>query len=366
MSSPESQDTGAPVPQDVRAPTVLSPREGGPEVAMPWLPTLFQNPYADRILTEFRWHAYLRANPDVAANATDEAAALRHFYYRGYYERRVPDRDRLYGFDGGFYRERYPELGLVDDAEAQIHYCYLGYYEGRLPNRATAWYFDSDLHVFQMGKVGSHSIAQALEASGSDRKAVQLHWLSDFHLNAPGLRIPYRDILLRPRERPLQVLSGTREIVSWALAGIFQYFGGQLQSLEQAAQMTEERFLEICESGLTWFDHQYFCGLDVYAHPFPVDAGAVRITHGPLDLLVYRQEDMRRISGVVGEFLGIPGFSIGKANAGEGKPYASVYREFLASVRFPGNVLARLYDRPFMRHFYSDAEREEAYARWVA
>lgn len=43
-------------------------------------------------------------------------------------------------------------------------------------------------------------------------------------------------------------------------------------------------------------------------------------------------------------------------------PYAEqILREF----RMPGNLLSSLYDTPYMRHFYSDAERERAYARWV-
>ncbi|GAB2497571.1 putative capsular polysaccharide synthesis family protein [Arenimonas alkanexedens] len=333
---------------------------------MRWLPTLFQHPYADRMLTEFRGDAYLRANPDVAAAAHDDAAALRHFYYRGYYERRIFDAARLIGFDPGFYRERYPELGLIDDAEAQIHYHYIGYYEGRVPSRDTAWYLDADLHVFQMGKVGSHAIAQALESSGSARQVIQLHWMADFHLQTPGLRLPYRQLLLHPRERPVQVLSGTREIVSWALASLFQYFGSEFNSLSQARAMVEERFVETCEAGLSWFDHQYYCGLDVYAHAFPHEKGAVRIRHAPIDLVVYRQEDLPRLSDTLGEFMSIPEFQIGRANTGGAKEYSELYHSFLRDARFPGNLLARLYDSPLMRHFYSDAEREQAYQRWLA
>jgi hypothetical protein len=355
--------TAAEAPGD--APGGLVLRTLGPDVAMPWLPTLFQHPYADRMLTEFRWRAYLRANPDVEAIASDEAAALRHFYYRGYYERRIPDRSRLDGFDPGFYRERHPELGLASDAEAQIHYCYLGYYEGRPRSRDEAWYVDADLHVFQMGKVGSHSIAAALEAAGTPRKVIQLHWMADFHMSLRGLRLPYRELLLRERAAPLQVLSGTREIVSWGLASLFQYFGGEIASPADARELVEVRFWDTCQAGLTWFDHQYFCGLDVYATPFPHAEGSVRIAHPKLDLMIYRQEDMPRLAPALGEFLAIPGFAPGHANVGEDKAYSALYREFMRDFRMPGNLLASLYDTPFMQHFYSDDEREAAYRRWV-
>jgi len=347
------------------APGDLVLRTIGPDVAMPWLPTLFQHPYADRIMTEFRWRAYLRANPDVASIAGDEDAALRHFYYRGYYERRIMDRSRLRGFDASFYRERYPELGLASDAEAQIHYCYLGYYEGRPPSRDAAWYLDADLHVFQMGKVGSHSIAAGLEVAAVGRKVIQLHWMADFHMSFPGLRIPYRQLLLRERATPLQVLSGAREIVSWALASLFQYFASEIATPAQVRELVEVRFWDTCQAGLTWFDHQYFCGLDVYATPFPHAEGAVRIAHPRLDLMIYRQEDMPRLAPALADFLAIPGFALGHANVGEEKQYAGLYREFILDFRLPGNLLARLYDAPYMRHFYSDDEREAAYLRWA-
>lgn len=358
MNSPES-------PAEVSGPMLLSPRTSGPAVAMPWLPTLFQHPYADRIMTEFRWRAYLRANPDVATNASDEAAALRHFYYTGYYERRIFDDQRIHGFDPAYYRERYPELSLADDAEAQVHYCYLGYYEGRTPNLDESWYQDADLHVFQMGKVGSYSIAAALEASGSKRNVIQLHWLADFHVNFRGLRTPYRQLLLRERTSPVQVVSGTREIVSWTLAALLQYFGDMVPSVEEARDLIEERFWETSAAGLGWFDHQYFCGLDVYATPFPHTEGSVRISHAPLDLFIYRQEDLPRLSPALASYLRIPEFSLGHANVGGEKKYAGIYGEIVERFRLPGNLLARLYDAPMMRHFYSENEREVAYQRWV-
>jgi len=346
-------------------PRPLALRTTGPDVAMPWLPTLFQNPYADQILTGFRWRAYLRANPDVAEVAPDEAAALRHFYYSGYYERRIPDRARLRGFDAPFYRERYPGLGLASDAEAQIHYCYLGQFEGRAPNAYEAWHQDADLHVFQMGKVGSHSIAAALEAAGTSRKVIHLHWVSDFHLGEGSLRTPYRQLLLRERAAPLQVISASREIVSWTLASLFQYFGDGLASLDEVRHLVEVRFLETAQGGLTWFDHRYFCGLDVYATPFPHGAGVVRIAHPGLDLLVYRQENLPGLSAALGDFLSTPGFTLGHHNVGGAKGYSALYREFRRGFRLPGNVVATLYDSPYMRHFYSHDERDQAYRRWV-
>lgn len=336
-----------------------------PAVTLPQIPILFQSPHAERILRDFRWREYLLANPDVAATGNDEAHAFRHFFYQGYYERRIFDPKRLDGFDPGYYRERYPELGLANDAEAQIHYCYQGWYELRIPNRDSAWLYDADLHVFQMGKVGSHTIARGLQQAGYAGRVIHLHWVTDLVEGYPSNRLPYSRILVHERERPVKVISGVREIVSWAISGHFQYLGDALLNVRDAMAMVEDHFWASCQDGLRWFDHRYFCDLDVYASPFDHAAGASRIRHAGLDLLIYRREQLSKLGPTFADFLELPGFDIGAANVGSGKAYAMLYREVARRFRLPGNLLSTLYDSPFMRHFYSDDERQQAYERWV-
>lgn len=336
-----------------------------PAVTLPQIPILFQSLHAERILRDFRWREYLHANPDVAANGNDEAHAFRHFFYQGYYERRIFDPKRIHGFDPGYYRERYPELGLANDAEAQIHYCYQGWYELRVPNRDSAWLYDADLHIFQMGKVGSHTISRAVQEAGYEGNLIHLHWVTDLVHGYPSNRLPYSRILVHERERPVKVISATREIVSWAISGQFQYQGGALINVRDAVAMIEERFWGACQDGLRWFDHRYFCDLDVHASPFDHAAGFTRIEHGGIDLLIYRQEDLPRLGTTFAAFLDLPDVSIGAVNVGSGKRYATLYREVVRRFRLPGNLLSTLYDSPFMRHFYSDDERQQAYERWV-
>lgn len=336
-----------------------------PKVALPSLPILFQSPYAEQILRDFRWREYLLANPDVAAAGDTEAHAFGHFFLQGYYERRIYDPKRLDGFDPGYYRERYPEIALANDAEAQIHYCYQGWYEKRVPNRDSAWLYDADLHVFQMGKVGSHTIGGALQDAGYDGRVIHLHWVTDLVRGYPSNRLPYSSILVHPRERPVKVISAAREIVSWALSGMFHNRGAVTLNVADAVAMVEERFWNQCQNGLRWFDHRYFCDLDVYAHPFDHDAGWSRIAHDGIDLLLYRQEDLSRLEAPLAAFFDLDTLRLPQRNVGEDKGYADLYRKVMREFRMPGNLLSSLYDTPYMRHFYSDAERERAYARWV-
>lgn len=336
-----------------------------PAIPLPQIDNLYQSPYADRILRDFRWREYLHANPDVAATGHDEAHAFTHFFQQGYYERRIFDPKRLQGFDGGYYRSRYPELGLQTDAEAQVHYCYQGWYEGRIANEVTGWLHDARLHVFQMGKVGSHSIAAGLEVSAWPHGAVHLHWVTDLVHGYPGNHLPYPKLLVHPRDTPVKVISATRELVSWTLASLFQGGAGAPLHARDAMDYVERHFWHLATNGARWFDHQYFCGLDVYRDAFPHADGFTRIAFPGIDLMIYRQEDMPRLEGAFARFLDIPSFTLGAHNVGKQKAYADVYAAIRRGFRMPGNTLARLYDTPFMRHFYSDDERQAFYTRWA-
>lgn len=330
----------------------------------PDFPILHQSPWAERILRDFRWREYLHANPDVAQPEMTPELAKRHFIHQGYYERRIFDPDRLRAFDGGFYRARYPELGLASDAAAQVHYCYQGYYEGRIPNRDTEWLYDATLHIFQMGKVGSHAIA-ALCKEHYAGKVLHLHWATDIPLSYPSCHLPYSQLLVHPRPEPVKVISASRELVSWVLSSVLQWHGPSAPSMAALVDVIEHEFWTRCQHGATWFDHQYFCGLDVMRHPFDTAAGWSRIRHEGIDLLVYRQEDLAGLGDVLADFIGVPRTPLKAHNVGEAKRGSAMYMQVYRDFKVPGNALARLYETPFMRTFYSDDERERFFDRWV-
>lgn len=323
--------------------------------------------YGD-LAADFRWRDYLAANPDVGAGVAPESladTARHHFFHQGIQEGRIFDPDRIAILDPAYYRQRYPELGLLDDAEAQRHYCYRGHHELRYANRDTEWLAEADLHVFQMGKVGSHSIAQALQAV-SGIKVVHAHWMVDFHTAHPSCSLPYSYLLNRKRDRPLRIVSATRDIVSWALAGLFQVVPDDCICDQAIEEWVDLRFWEVCRSGLEWFDHGYFQGLDVYAQDFQPSLGYQIIRHGDSSVLIYRVEDLERVSPHLAEFVGAPQLSIDRRNQGSRKGYAETYARVRKHFRLPGNLLGQLLDSRFMSHFYAESERQALFERWVA
>lgn len=329
--------------------------------------TLLQNPHAEAILRDFRWREYQRVNPDLHFDS--EAEAKRHFVYNGYAEQRLVDLDRCNRLDPGYYRRRYPELGLTSDATAQAHYACTGYYENLYANADTEWIAEATLHIFQPGKVGSHAIAAAIEGRYPGG-ALHLHWPTDLALHYPACSLSYSAIVNRSRARPLRMISASREIVSHVLSGAFQYLStaasdaGTDLDAEHVLAYLDDAFQGNAATIGGWFDHRFYCGLDIYAHPFDHQRGWIRIRHPTIDLFLYRVESLPQIEADLGAFLELPDFRLGRANAAESKRYRDAYRELMIRYTVPQPLLESLYATPYMRYFFSAQEREGLMQHW--
>jgi hypothetical protein len=331
--------------------------------------TIFQNPHAGSILREFCWRQYMSIQPDLTF--TSEEEARQHFVYTGYCEGRIcfPNRCKL--LDPGYYRRRYPELNLETDARAQFHYCYIGYYENRFANADTEWLFNTDLHVYQSGKVGSHAIAAALEGryQGS---VLHLHWSTDLALYYPSCSLTYAHILGHPRKKPVKVISGARELVSRAISGAFQYLDtispeeADPRDAEQVVAHLEDTFLHDCDVVAGWFDHQFYCGLDIYEHRFDHRRGFVRIDNDTINLFLYRYDNFYAIGQALGDFIGLHDFKLAHLNAGKNKNYRLAYKEVMENLVIPRKVLTDLYETRYMRFFFTEAERDRLTEYWSA
>ncbi|HEY8587563.1 MAG TPA: putative capsular polysaccharide synthesis family protein [Rhodanobacter sp.] len=328
--------------------------------------TMLQNPWAEAILRDFRWHEYMRAYSDLRFD--NDQQARWHLVYNGYREGRLFDPDRCEKLDPRYYRRRYPELQLETDDQAQFHYCYAGYYENRFANADTEWLYNVDLHIFQHGRVGSHSIAAALEGRfmGS---VVHLHWLSDMALQYPSCSLSYAHILGRPREKPVRVISAGREVVSRVISGAFQFMessqtGEGLPDVERTVAHLEDSFLHDCDVVTSWFDHQFHCGLDIYAHDFDHENGYVRLRNDSVDLFLYRQEDIGKLEKPLAEFLKLPDFKLSRRNGSDAKDYKEAYKHVMRNLVLPKAVLEELYETKYMRFFFSDEELRHFMEYW--
>lgn len=333
------------------------------------IPPLAQHPCADEILARFNTEDYLARYADIRQTIHTPKDALEHFKKRGYIERRIYSNALVRYFRHGYYRRRYPELRLNTDNDALVHYCYVGVFEDRFPNPATEVHYNARIHLFQMAKVGSKSIEAGIRTVSADY-IHHVHWDYLYHREYPHISIPYSRVLAHPRETPALVISGVRDVMSRIVSGYFQDFESRrrdpgLLDISFILQELPIRYENDAKNICGWFDHEYYCGLDVYSYPFDTTLGFTIIEHGPVRVFLYRFEKLRQLEQPLRKFLDMPKFRLERRNISQEKWYAPTYQRVLEEFRVPRGWLRDVLGTRFMCHFYEPEERRQILDRWT-
>lgn len=242
--------------------------------------------------------------------------------------------------------------------------------------------------VYQMGKVASSSITQALRRV-DDLCVFQLHVMSPDglrHLHAAlrrrGLPADWMEMYVLGRAlyrgiveagRGAKVITLVREPIGRNISFYFQ----NLDMLWKTADAHEkvglgrllEEFLDRFDHDdtLEWFDLEFKAalGVDLYAHEFPHALGHLRLDTGRHEILVMRSDlnDAAKAK-CLAEFLGVEGVTLVPENVSAQKPYADTHREFLRKVRLPEGYVNRMLDSKYARHFFSPEERDALRSKW--
>jgi glycosyltransferase involved in cell wall biosynthesis len=329
---------------------------------------LDEHPRAREILETFDSETYLKANTDLSEAGISIDHAMEHFVENGYRQRRVYSRVLHDLVDPAFYRNQYPELALENDSDAISHYAYIGRYEDRIPNQLTKMNMEAKVHLYQMGKVGSKTIEEAVaKAGGGD--SLHLHWADQFHEQYPTIGVHYSRILNHRRSEPACVVVGVRDPFERVVSGYFQEaetlkikknFADQHAAMEQLSSRFARDAWVICN----WFDHNFYCGLDIHEHAFDPKLGYSVIEHENIRVFLYRVDVLNQLQQPLSEFLGLPKLTIGKKNTGGDKLYADVYKEVSDQFRVPHEIASKLIESKYAKHFFSDTELSRMVETW--
>lgn len=240
--------------------------------------------------------------------------------------------------------------------------------------------------VFQMGKVGSTSVASSFPTAGHPlsvqthhlhrpRIAAAKQWSRDrgfpvrahyFHADAVARRVV-------DKGRPFKLITLVREPVGRSVSNFFHNFerfvGMPLAASHHSARELTEILLtheKQLDEG-RWFQREFepALGVDVYEHPFPHSEGVQVLPSGRGEILVLRLETPDAVKErAIAAFLGEADFALASANVGDAKEYGAAYQRFRSNAVLPGDFLERKLSTVYATHFYSDDEREEIRRRW--
>jgi hypothetical protein len=119
----------------------------------------------------------------------------------------------------------------------------------------------------------------------------------------------------------------------------------------------------------TWFEREFGRVLDVDVRATPPDRrrGYTRLRATRADIVLARFEDLGwAAADVIAAVCGARGIVLPALNRGDDKPSARLYQRFLDRCRFPAPLVDAIYATPYARHFYTDAERAALARRWAA
>lgn len=255
------------------------------------------------------------------------------------------------------------------------------------------------LLVYQMGKVGSTSVYQALVDAFPERAVIHLHQLDGQNLRATDSFYkerfhsnPHIDtVYLRGRVvasriesnaqayRNLDVVTLVRDPVAVHVSAFFQTLADIHQDVALQLKAGPANGDQISRVGrlllqsaskfdpFSWFDTELArtTGIDVFRLAFDPNRGYAIYENGRTRLLLLRVEDLPVVfSAAVSEFLGRGAVSIPHLNQGSRAYYADAYQYVKRSLAMPDELLDFLYSSQRVRHFYSDAEIADLRARW--
>jgi hypothetical protein len=289
----------------------------------------------------------------------------------------------------------------------QNYYTARAYYHYRLW-RQDRRFPNLPLLIYQMGSVGSSSVTQSLKSIELDYNIYHLHFLKPELIDeyekkrkptlrsqkgAGGLRhiwqYQYLYRLLRgsSNARIWKIVTLVRDPIARNISGFFEnieIIPGRSEE-ERIYKSSEHDFevkirgndpSELIQLFFERFDHNspanYFdrefkgvLNIDLYAREFP-GLKQYKIYHENIaDILLIKLEYLDScFAEAFKDFLGLENLKLLKANVGEDKPSAGMYRRFKEQIKFPQSYLESIYTTKFMRHFYSESEINQFKNKW--
>jgi hypothetical protein len=221
--------------------------------------------------------------------------------------------------------------------------------------------------IYQMGKVGSISIKNAL-AQVYPGKVVHGH---RFFIDHPDWRTR-RLYNWVSDNKQLKIISPIRNPIDRNISFFFQNLNKYTGSSNGESDFTISELIEIF---LSKFDHdspnRFYkndmmtnFSIDVFDSAFP-DHGYKIYRKNNISLLVIKSELSNRIkSNAIKKFVGLAHLDLKHENISQSKLYGSKYEKFKQELKIPSKYLDLICHSKYFTHFYSDISIEQIRNEW--
>ena len=245
--------------------------------------------------------------------------------------------------------------------------------------------------VYQMGKVGSSTVVRTLEGLDAIGPVVHVHNLAPEKVSEnvetlranPGYLPKHVVTSLTLANKnwgsfPCKIITLTREPVGRAISFAFEDWRRQLSDVPNLRALDPDRMIDLVMEKLQpgsphadpgqWFKRELesVFGIDAMSVPYDFEQGYVTLSHGPVDVLVIRMEDLNRsLEAGLSNFYDLdPGdIQVRQANTGKNKKYASLLAEVKERFTIPPSMSKRIWSTDYSKHFY-EPDIDRLRERW--
>lgn len=246
---------------------------------------------------------------------------------------------------------------------------YALYYD--LINRMDWSVYPNSILIYQIGKVGSTTVYQALKHANISTIHVH-HLMKQTGISQIDDSTAY--LVEKCRKDGVKIISLVREPIARALSEYMQgfcrkeYLDDRCESfdIETEARRWVIKSLEQNDE-FEWFDREIkeLTGVDVYEHAFDRERGYAWIKEGNTEILLLKLEKLDDNIDKIGEFVGKPGIKIVSENLGKDKGSKYIYRGLQQNFNLPENIVKQQYENNIkLNHFYTQEERKAFLKKW--
>jgi len=236
---------------------------------------------------------------------------------------------------------------------------------------------ESNLLIYQMGKVGSTSLEEAIKGS------LHVHSLYSnwpcfvFYQQRRSNFIERfsqhfydwsRRVALNKRKK-IKIISLVRDVYARNISMFFQnlphwmYHFSKLDKKDLRLKSDLPLLFEIFEKAFdhnyafTWYDKEIkrFTGVDIFKYPFDKEKGYCHIQEGKYDILLIKLENLKSSWEVLEDFVGYK-LTLQSVNRSSDKWHAPVYENFIKNYTPSETYLNQIYNSKLVEHFYTKDE----------
>jgi hypothetical protein len=228
---------------------------------------------------------------------------------------------------------------------------YIGAFQKLVPNQVTQDLIDADIHLYNMGKVGSQSIQASLTEAGYKKLIPHLHWADELAISYQDSVYDYAEIINYDTSKPRTFISGLRDPVERVISGHFQSLSESELQNDISGKVLHQKLACDISKITGWFDHGYFSEINIYDYPFDKKLGYSIIKKNNITIFLYRLDSIKECWTQLSKLTGLklrPHFT----NKSSTKGYGPKMELLLKNKNLAGSLKELSKKSKYMEHFF--------------